>query len=61
MITVADLRVLHTRDRLWRVEIHDTGRVVLIHRGAVVLRGTLEQAGQRLAAEGVDPAELVED
>lgn len=59
---VAVQRVLRTRDRQWRVEFHDDGRVDVVRHGAKVLvRATLDQVGKRLASEGLDLDELVED
>lgn len=59
---VAVVRVLRSRDYRWRVEIHDDGRRALIHLGMLVLAdASMDEIGSRLAADGVDPDELVED
>lgn len=56
------VRVFRTPDRRWRLEIHSDGRMTLVHLGMVVLNdASMDEIGQRLAHDGVDPDDLVED
>jgi hypothetical protein len=55
------VKVMRTLDGRWRVEIHDDRRAHLYDQGALVLRGSVEQVGQRLAELGVSVDDLVED
>lgn len=62
VITVSLVRVVRSRDRRWRLELHDNGLVDMFEAGHLVLRrATMERVAQMLAQRGVSSDELVED
>jgi hypothetical protein len=59
---MAVVRVLRTRDRVWRVEIRDDGLLDLYERGHLLLRrASLDRVGDTLAGRGVTSADLIDD
>lgn len=59
---MAVVRAYRTHDRRRRAEQHDDGRWRLyLHGHLVPQRVSLDHVTQRLADDGVDPNELVED
>ena len=59
---MAVVRVLRSRDGVWRVEVRDDGLFDLYERGHLLLRrASLDRVGETLGSRGVNAADLVED
>lgn len=55
------MRVIKSRDGVWRAEQHPDGWRLFEHGGLVLSGASLDRLAARLLERGVDPEDLVQD